>query len=61
MAKTQKKIGQCQLCKETIIVDIDDDFLCNRWSCFAQNIFHDKKQKKNYDIQGLEKLRDYEK
>ncbi len=57
MTKSQKKIGHCELCKRTIIINIEDDFFCNNWDCFNINI----KDKNNYDIKNLKKIMDYEK
>lgn len=34
---SQYKLGQCKLCKIPIIVDMEDDFYCNREKCYSEN------------------------
>ena len=56
MSKSQKVIGHCEHCHATLIVDKGDEFYCNRWGCFKQNVLNNPKQSENYDIEGLDKL-----
>ena len=57
MAKSQKKIGKCESCGNTLIIDLDEEFFCNSWGCFVihQNP-NEKKRKDEFIIIGEDKL-----
>lgn len=60
MARSQMKIGNCELCGKTLIVELDEEFFCNSWGCFKLNILNVDGEE-GYIIKGKEKLKEYEK
>ena len=57
MAKSQKKIGKCESCGNTLIVDLDEEFYCNTWGCFVIHQNPDKERRnKEFRIVGEDRL-----
>jgi len=57
MSKTQLKIGKCKYCGNTLIVDIEDDFICNTYGCFMIHQNPDEKRRKGeFTIIGEENV-----
>jgi hypothetical protein len=54
MAKTNLKVGKCECCGATLIVDIDDEFYCNSYGCVVMNQI--KGDEDCYNIIGLDKV-----
>ena len=54
MSKTRLKLGNCELCGNTLCIEKDQEFFCNSWGCVSMNQI--KNDEDNYIIEGKEKL-----